>query len=985
MKKFLSYILIVLVFVNFFAPVYIGLNKENHQILISKNAVEAEETKYNYIEQEYTTCSEFNYVIMDKSITINNLYCKLKSDETKKINISDKIEPKDAKVIITLENSETNNVIKQEEFFDYDSGGWVIRKTFVFKELEPSSNYSIKIELGDKNNNIIYTIKEDVKQTQESKEAGSGAVQAIYENNDTTTTPDNPDPLPACNPINGAFGTGEGTFMGCIAQLFYYVLFVPTSYVFALTGNLFDWVFAYSINDDSYRSAFVVQGWGVLRDVCNIFFIFILLYIAFKTILNLKSGRTKELVVNVIIIGLFINFSLFATRIIIDTSNILARVFYNSNVIQATQGGANGIINSTKSKNTTNSSFEDGIIPLSAGLVNKVNPQNLIINAGKAVDYSSSVKSNATSDIDSTSGKEARITAGNFIIITILASIVNVVGLIVFFSVSIIFVSRVVGLWIMMILSPLVFLTYTIPETQNMKTVGWKKWWPELLSLSFLAPVFIFFLYVILQFLETGLNVISVGAENKTGIAWVVGITVPFIFIMVLLNKAKSIAKDMSGEIGQQVTSGISKGLSAVGGVAIGAATGGAALAMRGTLGKAASSIANSGGLQEAASKGGIKGFMASKALKVGQLGSKSSFDIRNTKAGQMANKEFNKGTGLNLDVGKGRTGGYTADIERQVKKNDERTERTQMSGPVAIEQDKKAKEWKENYEKAMYAERLEVEGAGKTFNESKFKEDYTATNKEIKSSAQINKERLESRKGAIENGKIKTGFIPNKDVKSTVLENLEKKIGGPKNKLTPREEYYTKREKMELEIDNGNTSEKITKNTESFVKIAKENNIADSTKVKEEDIKKSVDKRQKEVTTLELETNKMKNEINNFKGEDTTISLNQARKEYNVAKKEQEEIKKEFDRIANNKEELSQDLIDRDKLNTIRLKKAEVQKNIKELKENYINKQAQIRDIKQEISEFSSLTQERTNLEKLNKQQNLNILKLEDKLNGKS
>ena len=67
-----------------------------------------------------------------------------------------------------------------------------------------------------------------------------------------------------------------------------------------------------------------------------------MLYIAISTILNLHGFNTKSTIINVIVIGLFINFSLFATQVIIDSSNIMARVFYNSDAIKITEKGIDG-------------------------------------------------------------------------------------------------------------------------------------------------------------------------------------------------------------------------------------------------------------------------------------------------------------------------------------------------------------------------------------------------------------------------------------------------------------------------------------------------------------------------------------------------------------------------------------------------------------------------------------------------------------------
>lgn len=379
--------------------------------------------------------------------------------------------------------------------------------------------------------------------------------------------------MPSCGLGNTWFT--NGTIMGCVAQIVYYVFFQSTSFLFGLAGTFFDNTFAYSVNSSSYDTGFVLEGWGVVRDFCNIFFIFVLLYIAFSTILNLHGFKTKEMVIHVVIIGLLINFSLFAAHVVIDTSNILARVFYNSDVIKLKDNKGGAI------------ALEEGKpIPLSAAIVAKVEPQRLIIDGTTKV-----------SVVDKVTGKESKagtgsgIGTGTFILITLLAVAVNIVGMIVFLSVGLIFVARVIGLWMYMIFAPFAFFSYTVPSMQGLDMVGWKKWWPELLSLSFLAPIFIFFLYLILKFL----NVMSIVKTDGSGsIGFVISIIVPFAFIMILLTKAKSIAKKMSGELGQSITGAVT----AVGGLALGGAALGAAFAGRNILGRGVAAASRTEGAQ---------------------------------------------------------------------------------------------------------------------------------------------------------------------------------------------------------------------------------------------------------------------------------------------------------------------------------------------------------------------------------------------------
>jgi hypothetical protein len=367
------------------------------------------------------------------------------------------------------------------------------------------------------------------------------------------------DLLPECQP------TDSGTWGGCIGKILYWAIFKPTSVIFGLTGRLLDISVDYSTKDTSYKSEFVIEGWGIIRDMCNMFFIFILLYIAFGTILKLHGVNPKEMIVNVVIIGLLINFSLFAVHVIIDASNMLTRVFYNPQTI-VVGPMINGVVQ--------NELGSQGEIKLSEAIVGKINPQKLILNAGKAGEIKTK------QDVAENTNIKNKISATTFILVTFLASIVNIVGIIVFLTASLIFITRVIGLWLAMIFAPLAFFSYTVPALQDMEFIGWKKWWPETIKMAFLAPVFVFFLYLIIKFLETGLG-LNIN-NSKGGMDFILGIFVPFIFIMILLMKAKDIAKDMSGKMGQTITNG----LAAFGGLALGgAALGGAALG-RNLIGK---------------------------------------------------------------------------------------------------------------------------------------------------------------------------------------------------------------------------------------------------------------------------------------------------------------------------------------------------------------------------------------------------------------
>lgn len=568
MKKVLSHILIlVIVFTNLFAPISVGLGL-NNKIEIKKNVINAANDIDFKITPAVTGTSIQAKVSIISGDPGGGLYT-LQDSSSYELEGS-LIDPSGEMV------GDFNEEISSQTLFPL---------SISFKNLKPLTLYKLNfklLEVTEKTSmseGMLLTVKTgsetigektipvstvDENTTtpveMEATELGGSREGEVNKPTDPTLS------LPSCNIFTN--------FTGCIAQATYYALFVPTSYLFALAGVFFDNTFAYSVQDSSYRSSFVVEGWGLIRDFCNMFFIFILLYVAVGTILNLHSVKTKETIINIVIIGLFINFSLFATQIIIDMSNVTARVFYNSDAIKVTVEGQtdNTFANATDGGTVLAEEKEGGVIELSAALVNKVNPQNLILRRNEISNY----KAKGTSG-SAVGEKPSSMDAGQFILITLMAVGINVIGFIVFLSVGLIFISRVIGLWLAMILSPLAFFTYILPEMSGTKMIGWRNWWPETLKLAFLAPIFIFFLYIILKFLE--LDLIT-DASSKTGLDFFIATIIPFAFIMILLMKAKSIAKDMSGEMGQQITGGIS----AIGGMALGGAALGAAALGRGLI-----------------------------------------------------------------------------------------------------------------------------------------------------------------------------------------------------------------------------------------------------------------------------------------------------------------------------------------------------------------------------------------------------------------
>ncbi|MEK7110876.1 MAG: hypothetical protein AAB867_03415, partial [Patescibacteria group bacterium] len=152
---------------------------------------------------------------------------------------------------------------------------------------------------------------------------------------------------------------------------------MPVSLLLWFSGQIFNMFAAYTLQPATYSASMVSIGWGVARDVANLFFIFILLYIAIGFILQLSSYGDKKVLVTLIVVALLINFSLVISQNIINGSNLLANEFYDA--ISVTSSGS-------------------GTKDVSAVFISGFNPQNLF-SEGKFNDLSASSGDDKTDEL----------------------------------------------------------------------------------------------------------------------------------------------------------------------------------------------------------------------------------------------------------------------------------------------------------------------------------------------------------------------------------------------------------------------------------------------------------------------------------------------------------------------------------------------------------------------------------------------------------
>jgi hypothetical protein len=245
-----------------------------------------------------------------------------------------------------------------------------------------------------------------------------------------------------------------------------------------LEGKILDTI----VSDSLFtKLLFVQKGWAAARDIANLFFIVILIYIAFAIILRLQKMDAKKLLFKVITIAIIINFSLMIGGMIIDFSQVLFRFFVF--------GG-----------------LKEGV-SFSTGLANSVRLQ----------DYWSAAKENLGSD---SSLNEETLSFGNQVLVRITQALTKAtlmsIAALAFGALAITLVVRNIWLWVLLILAPIAWFVSIVPLGE-LSSLG-KKWWSNFIKWVLIAPVMGFFIYLVLMMGSTKVKLINTTVESGSDV-----------------------------------------------------------------------------------------------------------------------------------------------------------------------------------------------------------------------------------------------------------------------------------------------------------------------------------------------------------------------------------------------------------------------------------------------------------------------------------
>lgn len=201
------------------------------------------------------------------------------------------------------------------------------------------------------------------------------------------------------------------------------------------------------------NSPAVVEGWVIIRDVVNMFFIVILLVIAFATIFNVKEYKYQAMLPRLLIMAVVINFSRTIAGLIIDFGQVVMLTFVNG--------------------------FKDAA---GGNFVNALRIKELL-------EFKPDVPGTETS-------------LGWVFTAFLLAAVMITVTAVVLIAMIMILVFRIVILWFLIVLSPAAFLASVWPSGRLKQ--NYAKWWDMFLDNVMVGPILAFFLWLSLLVLGGG-------------------------------------------------------------------------------------------------------------------------------------------------------------------------------------------------------------------------------------------------------------------------------------------------------------------------------------------------------------------------------------------------------------------------------------------------------------------------------------------------
>ena len=371
-------------------------------------------------------------------------------------------------------------------------------------------------------------------------------------------------------------GCGGAKGFGAIPDFFFECLPMGSLYVstkiLRYSAGFFDNFLYFSIQSSYLRLDAIDNLWTSIKDIANIAFILALIYFSYRLIFNgAQDSVVKGGLIKLILIALFLNFSLFFTQVIIDIGNITSLTFYNSIIAPPVDSSDNFISQAIEGvQGAVTGGNDTGMQTISGSIVQLFNPARMfegeVFNA-----FIAEAKAEGQFKI--------------FLMIFLFVAISVLTAIELFFA-GFLFISRTIWLIFLMVLSPLAFVAYFIPMKGGN---AFSKWLTLVIERSFCLLPYIVAIWALIILMGPQGTRLATNKSTETspdGIFMIVLLqfTIVFAVLKIARTYSKKICEGGMG-VGDFAVSGMKKAA----GFGLGVATGGASVAMRSTAGRVAS------------------------------------------------------------------------------------------------------------------------------------------------------------------------------------------------------------------------------------------------------------------------------------------------------------------------------------------------------------------------------------------------------------
>ena len=316
------------------------------------------------------------------------------------------------------------------------------------------------------------------------------------------------------NAIEGFLDIGDSIYEIIIKLTLAIIL--STIYVL-LTAALLQWAIGLPVY---LNSPVVLAGWTFIQGVVNLFLVLSLIFIAIAYILKLENFPVKKLLPKLLIVMLLVNFSMLLVGIITDVSQ-----FFMNTFLQA-----------------FGTSFIDlALIPLKESLVSVILGMSslVVLYMGLVATVYGVIPLLIAIVISAVTG----VLSGS-LFQTVLFVVFNFVLGSIFGLYFILFLTRIIALWLLAIFSPLAFFCLIFPQTKK----WWDKWLHALVQWAFVGVVALFLLGLISsmfnQVFQDRPSAITIGGLGVVSGFFITDSLYNYLFMAIFLGVAWHITKN---------------------------------------------------------------------------------------------------------------------------------------------------------------------------------------------------------------------------------------------------------------------------------------------------------------------------------------------------------------------------------------------------------------------------------------------------------